>query len=155
MRCFQLIALGSDHGGYELKQVIKGHLDSLRIEYKDFGCYSEDSCDYADFALIVAEKVAKGEFEKGILLCGTGIGMSIAANKVPGIRCAVCHDVFSASATAKHNDSNILAMGGRVIGSGHALAIVDAWLNCTFEGGRHARRVEKIKAIEAKYSKEV
>ena len=147
------IALGSDHGGIELKRVIIKHLENKGIEMKDFGTYTEESCDYPDFALKVAEEVAAKNYDFGILICGTGIGISISANKVPGIRAALCHDTFSAHATREHNDANILAMGGRIVGPGLALDIVDAFLNAKFEGGRHERRVNKITEIEKKYSK--
>jgi len=147
------IALGSDHGGYNLKQIVKKHLDELNIEYKDFGCYNCDSVDYPDFALPVAEAVAVKEFDRGIIICGTGIGISIAANKVPGIRAAVCSDTFSAKACRQHNDANILAMGERVVGQGVALDIVDEFLKGEYQGGRHAIRVGKITNIEEKYSK--
>lgn len=138
------IAIGSDHGGYDLKEEIKDLLAELDIEYKDFGTDSTESVDYPDYATPVAKAVADEEYDKGILICGTGIGMSIAANKVPGIRAALCHDVFSARATRQHNDSNVLTMGSRVIGSELARAIVSAWLDSEFEGGRHERRINKI-----------
>jgi ribose 5-phosphate isomerase B len=147
------IAMGSDHGGYELKEIIIKHLKEKGLEVKDFGCYSTDSCDYPEFALQVGEVVAEGTFERGILICGTGIGISIAANKIPGIRCALVSDCFSARSTRQHNDTNILALGGRVTGPGLALDIVDTWLNADFEGGRHQGRIDKITAIEEKYSK--
>lgn len=141
-----MIALGSDHGGYELKKEIISYLESHHIEYKDFGCQNTSSCDYPEYGKAVAEAVARGEYEKGILICGTGIGISIAANKVKGIRCALCSDCFSAEATRQHNDANILAMGGRVVGPGLAVKIVDIFLNTPFsEDERHIRR---IKAIE-------
>lgn len=146
------VALAADHGGFRLKDEIKKLLESLNIEVEDFGCSCETSVDYPDYALPVAEKVAAGEFDRGILVCGTGIGMSIAANKVPGIRCALAHDSFSARATREHNDSNVLALGERVIGPGLALDIVKIWLETEFQGGRHARRVEKVTEIEAKHS---
>lgn len=138
------VAIASDHGGFRLKREIVKYLESQQIEYTDFGTDSEDSVDYPDFAKPMSEKVARGEFDRGILICGTGIGMSIAANKVPGIRCALVHDTFSAKATRQHNNSNVLAMGERVIGTGLALDIVELWLNTEFEGGRHDRRVDKI-----------
>ncbi|WCN38049.1 ribose 5-phosphate isomerase B [Aneurinibacillus uraniidurans] len=144
------VALAADHGGYGLKEEIKQYLDSVGISYEDFGCTCEQSVDYPDYALPVAEKVAEGQFDRGILVCGTGIGMSIAANKVKGIRCALVHDCFTAKATREHNDSNVLAMGARVIGPGLALEIVKLWLGTEFEGGRHMRRVEKIAEIENK-----
>lgn len=145
------VALGADHGGYRLKEEIKEWLDEMGIAYEDFGTKSPDSVDYPDYARIVAEKVAAGEFERGILVCGTGIGMCIAANKVPGVRAALVHDVFSARATREHNDANVLTLGERVVGPGLARAIVEAWLETKFAGGRHERRVEKIKAIEENY----
>ncbi|MDR5659723.1 ribose 5-phosphate isomerase B [Serpentinicella sp. ANB-PHB4] len=145
------IALGSDHGGLELKELIKDHLEKKGFELKDFGTDSQDSCDYPDFALPVSEAVVKGEFDRGILICGTGIGISIAANKVPGVRCATVSDCFSAKATRQHNDSNILALGGRVVGPGLALEIVDIWIATAFEGGRHQKRIDKIADLEKKY----
>jgi ribose 5-phosphate isomerase B len=145
------VAIAADHGGFKLKEEIKALLASMNIQFEDFGCECEQSVDYPDYALPVAEKVAAGEFDRGILVCGTGIGMSIAANKIPGVRCALVHDTFSARATREHNDSNVLAMGERVIGPGLALDIVKIWLETEFQGGRHERRVEKIKEIEAKH----
>jgi ribose 5-phosphate isomerase B len=142
------IAISSDHGGNNLRKEIMELLEELQISYEDFGPQTTDSVDYPDYAKPVAEAVASGAFNRGILICGTGIGMSIAANKVKGIRCALVHDVFSAKATRCHNDSNILAMGERVIGPGLAREIVQAWLNTDFEGGRHTRRVEKISELE-------
>ena len=139
-----MIALGCDHGGYALMQSVKKHLDELGLEYKDFGTYSTDSCDYPVYAKAAANAVASGECEKGILICGTGIGISIAANKVKGIRAALCSDCFSAEMTRRHNDANMLAMGARVLGEGLALKIVDIFLNTPFDGGRHARRVDMI-----------
>lgn len=137
-----MIALGSDHGGYGLKQEIMKHLESKGIQYKDFGCYSEESCDYPIYGKAAAEAVASGECEAGIIICGTGIGISIAANKVPGIRAALCHDCFSAQATREHNNANMLAMGARVIGPGLALKIVDTFLETPFsEDERHIRRI--------------
>jgi ribose 5-phosphate isomerase B len=142
------VAIASDHGGVNIREEIKSLMDEMKIQYEDFGCECGTSVDYPDYALPVAEKVANGEFDKGILICGTGIGMSIAANKVKGIRCALVHDVFSAKATRQHNDSNILAMGERVIGPGLAREIAAAWLTTEFEGGRHENRVGKIKDYE-------
>ncbi|MCY6369828.1 ribose 5-phosphate isomerase B [Clostridium ganghwense] len=147
------IAMGSDHGGFQLKNAVIKYLEKKGIEVKDFGTLNEESCDYPDYSLQVAEEVAAKNFDFGILICGTGIGISIAANKVPGIRAALCHDTFSAHATRQHNNANILAMGQRVVGEGLALDIVDTFLNCEFEGGRHANRVNKITEIEKKYSK--
>ncbi len=140
-----MIAIGSDHGGYELKQEIIAYLDERKIPYKDFGTKTNASCDYPVYAKEVAHAVANKECEKGILICGTGIGISITANKVKGIRCALCHDCFSAQATREHNDANILAMGGRVVGAGLALKIVDTFLNTEFSGDeRHMRRISMI-----------
>lgn len=140
-----MIALGCDHGGFALMAEVKKHLASRGLEYKDFGTYSEASCDYPVYAKAVAHAVADGECEKGILICGTGIGISITANKVPGIRAALCHDCFSAEATRLHNDANILAMGARVIGPGHALKIVDTFLDTPFSNEeRHIRRISQI-----------
>ena len=138
------VIMGSDHGGFNLKNTIVSDLKEKGVEITDFGPESNNSVDYPDFAKPLAEKVAAGEYDKGILICGTGIGMSISANKVKGIRCALVHDTFSARATREHNDSNILAMGERVIGKGLASDIVDIWLNTEFEGGRHEKRVRKI-----------
>ncbi|MBU5214596.1 MULTISPECIES: ribose 5-phosphate isomerase B [Heyndrickxia] len=142
------VALASDHGGIHIREEIRKLLEELGIEYEDFGCNCEGSVDYPDYALPVATKVANGEFDRGILICGTGIGMSIAANKVKGIRCALVHDVFSAKATRQHNDTNVLAMGERVIGPGLALEIAKVWLTTEFEGGRHSRRIEKVTNYE-------
>ncbi|ASW44065.1 ribose 5-phosphate isomerase B [Clostridium isatidis] len=147
------IALGSDHGGFELKETIKKFLLTEGYEIKDFGSNSTESCDYPDYALPVAEAVAKKEFDFGILVCGTGIGISIAANKVPGIRAALCSDTFSAHATREHNDANILTLGQRVVGEGLALDIVKTFLNTEFQGDRHQKRIDKITEIEKKYSK--
>lgn len=140
-----MIAIGSDHGGFELKQEILAYLDELGYDYKDYGSYDKNSCDYPDFAKEVTKAVTNKEAEKGILICGTGIGISIAANKVEGIRCALCHDCFSAEATRLHNDSNVLAMGGRIVGGELAKKIVKTWLETPFsEEERHARRISKI-----------
>lgn len=144
------VAIASDHGGVNIREEIKNLMDEMGIQYEDFGCECGTSVDYPDYALPVAEKVASGEFDKGILICGTGIGMSIAANKVNGIRCALVHDVFTAKVTREHNDSNVLAMGERVIGAGLAREIAKTWLSGEFEGGRHATRVGKITAYENK-----
>lgn len=148
------IAIGSDHGGFMLKSEILEHIQSKGYEVKDFGCYSTESIDYPDVAHEVSEAVVKGGYDRGILICGTGIGISIAANKVPGIRAALCGDCFSAKASREHNDANVLAMGERVTGVGLAKMISDIWLTTEFEGGRHIRRVGKIGEIECKYSKE-
>lgn len=143
------IALGSDHGGIHIKEEVISLLKEMDLEYEDFGCDCSTSVDYPDYAIPVAEKVAEGSFDRGILICGTGIGMSIAANKVKGIRCALVHDVFSAKATRQHNDSNVLAMGERVIGAGLAREIAKTWLETEFEGGRHENRLNKISGYEA------
>ena len=143
-----MIAIGCDHGGYELKQKILAHLRQRGLEYRDFGCDSTASVDYPVYGKAVAHAVASGECEKGIVICSTGIGISISANKVTGIRAALCGDCYSAEMTRRHNDANILAMGARVLGPGLALKIVDTFLNTEFEGGRHARRIALISDIE-------
>ncbi len=143
-----MIAIGSDHGGYALKKEIMAHLDKLGLEYTDYGTYDTGSCDYPDYAHIVCEKIQKSEALRGILVCGTGIGMSIAANKHKGIRAALCGDCFSAKYTRRHNDANVLCLGARVTGVGLAIEIVDAFLNNEFEGGRHAGRIGKIAELE-------
>ena len=145
-----MIAIGSDHGGFALKQDVMKHLTELGLEYKDYGTYTEDSCDYPVYGEAVARAVANGEADKGIVICGTGIGISITANKVKGIRAALCGDCFSAEFTRRHNDANVLAMGARVTGSGLALKIVDTFLNTEFEGGRHAKRIALIAELEEK-----
>ena len=140
-----MLALGCDHGGYELMQEVKAHLEKRGFEYKDFGCYSNDSVDYPEYGKKVAHAVAEGECELGILICGTGIGISIAANKVKGIRAALCADCFSAAATREHNNANILAMGARTTGPGLALKIVDTFLDTPFSNDeRHIRRINMI-----------
>ena len=140
-----MIALGCDHGGYALMQSVKKYLEEKGLEYKDFGTYTTESCDYPVYGKKVANAVASGECEKGIVICGTGIGISITANKVKGIRCALCHDVFSAKATREHNDANMLAMGARVIGPGPAIEVVKAFLSTDFSGDeRHVRRIAMI-----------
>ncbi len=143
------VALGSDHGGFELKEEVRKYFDENGIEYEDFGCFSQESVDYPDIAFSVAESVAKGEYPVGILICGTGIGMSIAANKVPGIRAALVGDVYSAKMAREHNDSNILVLGGRVTGKNLALYIVETFLKTDFAGGRHAGRLKKISSHES------
>ncbi len=140
-----MIALGCDHGGYAMMQEVKTHLEERGMEYKDYGCYSEESVDYPEYAKKVANAVTTGECELGILICGTGIGISIAANKVKGVRAALCHDCFSAAATREHNNANILAMGARVVGPGLALRIVDTFLDTPFSNDeRHIRRINMI-----------
>ncbi|MBW8382613.1 MAG: ribose 5-phosphate isomerase B [Youngiibacter sp.] len=145
------IAIGSDHGGVNLKAKVADHIRSKNIELVDFGTFNQDSVDYPDVSEKVGVAVRNGEFDFGILICGTGIGIGIAANKISGIRAALCHDTFSATASREHNDANILCMGERVIGSGLALDIVDAFLAAEFLGGRHATRVDKINGLEGKY----
>lgn len=141
----KMIAIGSDHGGYQLKQEIMKHLSEKGLEYNDFGTYNEESCDYPDYGKAVARAVASGKAEKGIVICGTGIGISISANKIRGIRAALCHDCFSAEMTRLHNDANVLAMGARVVGPGLALKIVDTFLDTPFSNDeRHIRRISKI-----------
>ncbi len=143
-----MIALGSDHGGYALKQEIIRHIQARGLEYRDYGCYSEASCDYPEFGHAVGHAVADGMADRGIVICGTGIGISLAANKVPGVRAAVCTDCFTAEATRQHNDANILALGGRVVGPGLALKIVDTFLDTPFSNGeRHIRRISQIEDI--------
>ena len=140
-----MIAIGSDHGGFELKKEVMAHLDARGLEYKDFGTYSDASCDYPVYGKAAAKAVASGECERGIIICGTGIGISIAANKVHGIRAALCGDCFSAEATRQHNDANVLALGARVVGPGLALKIVDTFLDTPFSNSeRHIRRIEMI-----------
>ncbi|ARF14853.1 MULTISPECIES: ribose 5-phosphate isomerase B [Sporosarcina] len=142
------VAISSDHGGNNLRKEITNLLTELDIEYIDYGPDADTSVDYPDYAEPVANDVVAGKVDRGILICGTGIGMSISANKIKGIRCALVHDVFSAKATRGHNDSNILAMGERVIGPGLAREIVSAWLETEFEGGRHERRINKMMELE-------
>ncbi len=140
-----MIAIGNDHTGYEMKKAIIEYLEERGIEYKDFGCGDVNTSDYPEYAKAVGRAIQKKECEQGILICGTGIGISIAANKMKGIRCALCHDCFSAEATRLHNDANILAMGARVIGAGHAIKIVDTFLSTEFSGNeRHIRRIKML-----------
>ena len=145
------VAIASDHGGLLVRKELIKLLEELGIEYVDFGCDCTTSVDYPDYALPVAEKVVQGEFDRGILICGTGIGMSIAANKVKGARCALVHDVYSARLTREHNDSNLLAMGERVIGPGLACEIAKVWLQTNFSGQRHQTRLEKVEAYEKRH----
>ncbi len=148
------IALGSDHGGYQLKENLKEYLKELNVEYIDFGCKSEKSVDYPDIGFKVAIEVKSGKYDRGILICGTGIGMSIAANKIKGIRASLCHDIFSARNTREHNDANILTLGARVIGVGLAKEIVKVWLNANFnQKEKHINRLNKIKKEEDKIYK--
>jgi ribose 5-phosphate isomerase B len=146
---YMLVAIGSDHGGFLLKEEIKKLLTEENIAFEDFGTHSIASVDYPDIAKKVGEAVAAGQYTRGILICGTGIGISIAANKIKGIRAALCHDVFSAKMTREHNDTNVLAMGERVIGPGLARMIVSTWLATDFVGGRHGDRVAKISQLES------
>ena len=143
-----MVFIGSDHAGFELKEVIKQHLEKNNIDFTDVGCYNIQSVDYPDIAQTVCQAIIDRKCEKGILICGTGIGISIAANKFNGIRAALCCDTYSAKLTRLHNDANVLCMGGRVIGPGLAQDITDVFLNTGFEGGRHKNRIEKISKIE-------
>ncbi len=147
------IALASDHAGFELKEQVRQWLEDWTVPVQDFGCGSLESVDYTDYAIPAVSAVKSGECDRGILVCGTGIGMSIAANKFPGVRASLCHDLFSAKATREHNDSNVLCMGARVIGVDLAKEIVRVWLDTPFAGGRHQRRLDKIAAIEQRFSK--
>lgn len=150
-----MIGIGSDHAGYQLKQEIIKHLINKGYEVKDFGtCSADTDVDYPDYGLAVAKAVSRGECEKGIIICGTGIGISIAANKVRGIRAALCTDSYMARMSRLHNDANVLALGGRILGVGLALDIVDTWLETEFLGARHKRRIDKIVEIESEYSNE-
>ena len=154
MRCKMKIALGSDHGGYQLKENLKVYLKELNVECIDFGCENEKSVDYPDIGFKVAVEVKSGKCDRGILICGTGIGMTIAANKIRGIRASLCHDIFSARNTREHNDANILTLGERVIGTGLAKEIVKVWLNTKFsQEERHINRLNKIKQEEDKIYK--
>lgn len=142
-----MIGIACDHGGFALKQEIITHLKAQGLEFKDFGCMNEEAVDYPEYGQLVAKAVVSNECEKGIVICGTGIGISIAANKVPGIRCALCHDCFSAEATRLHNDANMIALGARVVGPGLALKIIDTFLNTPFSNDeRHMRRIAKIES---------
>ena len=138
------IIIGSDHAAYQMKEKIKAYIIKIGVDIEDVGAYSEDSVDYPDFGIKVASSISKGKFERGILLCGTGIGMSMVANKFPHVRAALCNDLFSAGMSRRHNNSNILVMGGRVIGETLAMEILKAWLETPFDGGRHQLRIEKF-----------
>ncbi len=142
------IALASDHGGYRYKESIKKFLTDRNIQFKDFGTDSTASCDYPDYIVPAAKSVAAGEYDYGVFVCGTGIGVSITANKIKGIRAALCHDAFSAKATRAHNNANVITFGERVIGEGYMLEILAAFLDVEFEGGRHQARIDKISALE-------
>ena len=144
------VALGSDHGGFELKQEIIKYLEEKQIAYKDYGCHSKESCDYPVYGEIVGRAVVSKEVDCGILICGTGLGISLAANKVKGVRAAVCSEPYTAKMSRLHNDCNILAFGARVVGAELAKMIVETWLDTDFEGGRHQRRVDLIMDIEEK-----
>ena len=143
-----MIAIACDHGGYALKEAVKAHLDELGLAWRDFGTNSTDSCDYPDFAIPAARAVASGACERGILVCTTGIGISITANKVNGIRCALLSDTVSAKLCRNHNNTNMMALGQGIVGEKLALQIVDTWLHAEFEGGRHQRRIDKMMAVE-------
>ena len=145
-----MIAIGSDHAGFDLKQKVIEHLKELGLEWKDYGAYTADSCDYPVYGETVARAVASGEAMRGIVICGTGAGISIVANKVRGIRAAVCSDCYSVELTRRHNDANILALGARVTGDALAMRIVDIFLTTPYEGGRHARRLALIDDLEAR-----
>ncbi len=147
----EIIAVACDHGGFELKKEILAHLEKRGIAYEDFGTYTQESCDYPDYAEKACLAVTSGKCARAILICGTGIGISIAANKIPGIRAACCSDTFSARFTRMHNDANALCFGGRVVGPGLAVDMVDLFLDTEFEGGRHQKRIDKITALEEKY----
>lgn len=142
------IAIGSDHAGFRLKEEIKSYLDEQSIKYEDIGCFNDKSVDYPDIAFEVACAVSEGEFCCGILCCGTGIGMAMSANKIPGIRAAPCSEPVSARLSRQHNNANVLALGGRIVGPVLAIEIVKTWLNTSFEGGRHLPRLEKISKVE-------
>ena len=142
------VALAADHGGYELKEAIRKHLDEIGVAYKDFGSYTGEACDYPDMAEAACRAVVAGECDKTLLFCGTGVGISMSANKIRGIRACCCSDAFSAEYTRRHNDANALCMGGRVVGPGLGIYLVDLFLNTPFEGGRHQRRIDKMMALE-------
>lgn len=147
------IAIGADHGGVDLKDAVKTYLIEQGLEVEDFGTNSNESCDYPIYGEKVGEAVSFGDCDRGIVICGTGLGISMAANKVPGIRCAVCTNEFMAAMAREHNDANVLALGARVLGEGLAMRIVKVWLDTEFAGGRHQRRIDKIHDIEKKYTK--
>jgi ribose 5-phosphate isomerase B len=147
------VVLSSDHRGYQLKDSLKKFLEERKIEFLDVGTFSADSVDYPDFAMLAAEKVSHGDYDRGILICGSGIGMCIVANKFPGVRAAVCHDVSAAEMSRKHNDSNMLGLGADVINEELARKILHVWLETKFEGGRHLRRIQKISDIESRLGK--
>ncbi len=148
-----IIGISSDHGGFELKQKIHDYLVNQGYEIRDMGCFDHDSVDYPDYAILVGEGIKNGEIHRGIIICGTGIGISISANKIPGVRAALCHDVYTARMSREHNNANILALGGRTTGKNISLRIVEEFMTAKFAGGRHERRVDKIRQIEEKYKK--
>jgi ribose 5-phosphate isomerase B len=143
------IAIASDHGGFELKEIVKKYLISKGVELDDLGTFSSESVDYPDYAHVVAQRIAEGKNSRAILICGTGIGMSITANRYRNVRAALCNDVYSAKMSRQHNDANVIVLGGRVVGPGLALEIAETWLMTDFDGGRHARRVEKIENVNS------
>ncbi|AEE96947.1 ribose 5-phosphate isomerase B [Mahella australiensis] len=143
-----MLAIGSDHAAFDFKEEIKGYLDEKGIKYNDFGCFSKERVDYPAIAEVVAKAVASGQCEKGLLFCGTGVGMCISANKVNGIRAVVCSEPYSAKLSRQHNDTNVLTLGSRVVGPELAKMIIDIWLDTPFDGGRHARRLDMIAEIE-------
>src|SRR4030042_4104425 len=147
------VVLASDHRGYQLKNSLKKFLEEREMEFLDVGTFSADSVDYPDFAMLAAEKVSHGDYDRGILICGSGIGMCVVANKFPGVRAAVCHDVSAAEMSRKHNDSNMLGLGADVINEELARKILHVWLETKFEGGRHLRRIQKISDIESRLMK--
>jgi ribose 5-phosphate isomerase B len=142
------VAIASDHAGFRLKEQLKKTLDELALDYEDLGTFDETSVDYPDYGVKVAKGVAEGTFDRGVLVCGTGLGMAITANKVKGVRAVTAHDVFSARMSRMHNDANVLTMGERVVGEGVAADVLKAWLTTDFEGGRHAKRLDKVNQIE-------
>jgi ribose 5-phosphate isomerase B len=144
------IGLACDHGGFELKEEVKSFLKSMSFEPVDLGTFTEDSVDYPDYGVLVAQKISNGEMERGILICGSGIGMSIVANKFPGVRAALVNDLYSSRFSREHTDANILVIGARIVGKELAKEIVKVWLNTAFAGGRHKKRLEKIEALEKK-----
>jgi len=144
------IIIGSDHGGFELKEDLKAHLADLKMEVVDVGTSSEASTDYPDYGSAVAARVSSGEFERGLLICGTGIGMSMVANRFPEVRAALVHDLYTARLSREHNDANLLVLGGRTTGKGLAREILKLWLETGFQGGRHARRIDKIRQLDEK-----
>jgi ribose 5-phosphate isomerase B len=147
------VVLASDHRGYHLKDSLKKFLEERKIEFLDVGTFSTDSVDYPDFAMLAAEKISVGDYERGILICGSGIGMCVVANKFPGIRAAVCHNIGAAEMSRKHNDSNMLSLGADVVNEDSARKILQVWLETKFEGGRHLRRIQKISEIESRLEK--